>query len=133
MRDNDTLFLEKLYLKTIQENSKNLKMDWDTLKFNHSENNDHNRLDFFNKNGAVGYIEWSKDDGEIEKIFVGEPYRRKGVGTYIWEIAVDWAKENDQPEPEHSSRRSYDGEMFAQSIGGYIPNLTDDIDGWTSR
>lgn len=109
--------------------------DWDNLKYQYSspENYNLHRLDFFNKQGAVGYIEWDKDDGETEKIYVGEPYRRKGIASHIWEVATDWAKANKQLPPEHSSRRSKEGEAFAQSIGGYIPNLKDDIDGWSSK
>ena len=109
--------------------------DWDNLKYQYSspENYNLHRLDFFNKQGTVGYIEWDKDDGETEKIYVGEPYRRKGVASHIWEIATDWANDNKQLPPEHSSRRSKEGEAFAQSVGGYIPRLTDDIDGWSSR
>jgi GNAT superfamily N-acetyltransferase len=107
--------------------------DWDKLNYKHSEDESYNRLDFYNNHGAVGYIEWSKDDGKVDKIYVGEPYRRKGVATYIWETATEWAEKNNQLAPEHSSRRSYEGEQLAQRIGGYIPRLTDDIDGWSSR
>ena len=109
--------------------------DWDNLKYQYSspENYNLHRLDFFNKQGAVGYIEWDKDDGETEKIYVGEPYRRKGIASHIWEVATEWANDNKQLPPEHSSRRSESGEAFAQSVGGYIPNLKDDIDGWSSK
>ena len=109
--------------------------DWDNLKYQYSspENYNLHRLDFFNKQGAVGYIEWDKDDGETEKIYVGEPYRRKGIASHIWEVATEWANANKQLPPEHSSRRSESGEAFAQSVGGYIPRLNDDIDGWSSK
>lgn len=110
-----------------------IAFDWDSLNFKHSEDETHNRLDFYNKSGAVGFIEWSKDDGEVDKIHVGKPYRRKGIGTHIWETAVDWANENDQIEPQHSSRRSYEGEQFAKNIGGYLPKLKDDITGWSNE
>ena len=65
--------------------------DWDNLKYQYSspENYNLHRLDFFNKQGAVGYIEWDKDDGETEKIYVGEPYRRKGIASHIWEVATE--------------------------------------------
>jgi GNAT superfamily N-acetyltransferase len=126
MKNNDQKSLEKLY-------SENIQFDWDSLKFKHTEDEDSNRLDFYNNNGAVGYIEWSKSNGEVDKIYVGEPYRRKGVATYIWQTAEEWANQNGQPEPQHSSRRSKEGDEFARSIGGYIPRLTDDIDGWSSK
>ena len=107
--------------------------DWDSLQYKHSQDETDNRLDFYNKQGAVGFIVWNKDDGEVDKIYVGEPYRRKGLATHIWETATEWAEQNNQPAPEHSSRRSYEGEQFAQHIGGHIPRLRDDINGWSSR
>jgi len=116
--------------QTLTEN-----FNWDDLRHTYKLNIDDNthRIDIHNKSGAVGYIEWDIDSGEVDKIYVGKNLRRIGLGTYLWELATDWATENKQQPPEHSSRRSHDGEMFAQSIGGYIPSLTDDIDGWTTR
>lgn len=102
-------------------------------KYSFNENYNVHRIDVFNNSGAVGYIEWDIDSGEVEKIFVGTPYRRKGVGTTLWELATDWSERNGAEPPAHSSRRSADGEAFAQAIGGHIPDLTDDIDGWSRR
>jgi GNAT superfamily N-acetyltransferase len=126
---------ESLDEQLIWESYKSVNhFDWESLNYKHSETlYGDNRLDFFNKHGVVGFIEWDTDDGEVSKIYVGEPYRRKGIATYIWEAATEWAEQNNQPVPEHSSRRSYEGEQFARSIGGYVPRLTDDIDGWSSR
>lgn len=109
--------------------------DWDSLQYKYVKNEDTNehRLNFFNKAGAVGYIEWDMDDGEIGKIFVGTPYRRLGVATHMWETAQEWADEHNETPPEHSSRRTKEGDAWAQSVGGRVPDLTDDIDGWTSR
>lgn len=107
--------------------------NWDELKSKYSSTENLHRIDLMNKKGAVGYIEWDMDSGEVEKVYVGTPYRRLGVGTHLWELAVDWAKEHDQVEPEHSSRRTKEGDAFARSIGGHIPDLTDDIDGWSTR
>lgn len=118
------------YYSLLQEDNSEF---WDTLNYKYEDSDDDHKLIFFNKNGAVGYIEWSKDDGEVEKIYVGEPYRRMGVGTYIWETSTEWAEEHGLEPPAHSSKRSYEGDVFAKYIGGDIPELTDDIDGWTSR
>jgi GNAT superfamily N-acetyltransferase len=107
--------------------------DWDSLKDKYSETEDLHRIDLFNSAGAVGYIEWDKSTGEIEKVFVGKPYRRQGLGTHLWELAVERAEKHGAAHPEHSSRRSKEGDAFARSIGGYIPDLTDDIDGWSTR
>jgi GNAT superfamily N-acetyltransferase len=109
------------------------KIDFNDLKSKYTASDDTHRIDVFNSSGAVGYIEWGNEDGEIEKVFVGRPYRRQGVGTHLWDLAVEWAMKNNAVEPEHSSGRSKEGDAFARSIGGYIPDLTDDIDGWSRR
>lgn len=110
-----------------------IAFDWDSLKqkYTFSEDDNSHKISLSNKSGAVGYIEWDIDDGEVQKIYVGIPYRRLGVGTHLWELATDWANDNDAVAPEHSSKRSRDGDAFAQSIGGHIPDLTDDVDGWS--
>jgi GNAT superfamily N-acetyltransferase len=120
---------ETLY-QLVKEN-----FNWDDIKwkYRYDDNQYLHRIDIFNSNGAMGYIEWSEDDGEVEKIYVGDKLRRQGLGTYLWELATDYSEKNNLELPQHSSRRSYEGEQFAQSIGGYIPRLTDDIDGWLSR
>lgn len=105
--------------------------NWDDVREKYSSTDDLHRIDVINKSGAVGYIEWDKSNGEVEKIYVGRPYRRLGIATHLWELAVDWAKEHNELEPEHSSRRTKEGDAFARSIGGRIPHLTDDIDGWS--
>ena len=109
--------------------------DWDSLRASHSTNSDTgiHEIALANASGAVGYLRWDADDGEVTQLFVGEPYRRLGLATHMWELATDWARENGLAEPEHSSRRTEEGDRFASSIGGYIPRLTDDVDGWSSR
>lgn len=109
-------------------------LDWNSVRSKYTlENNNYARIDIFNNAGAVGYIEWDVDDGEIQKVFVGKPYRRQGVGTYLWELVEKWTSENNMTEPEHSSKRTFEGDAWAKSIGGHIPDITDDIDGWTTR
>jgi GNAT superfamily N-acetyltransferase len=110
-----------------------IAFNFNDLKEHYSSDKDYNKVLLTNKSGQVGYIEWDKHSGEVNKIYVGAPYRRMGVATHLWELAVQWAKDNDELEPEHSSRRTKDGDEFANAIGGHIPDLTDDIDGWTSR
>jgi hypothetical protein len=108
--------------------------DWHTL--NHKYTIDpygDNRMDFFDRKGAVGFITWSMDDGEVEKIHVGDKCRRKGLGRHIWDTSTKYSEDNRLPTPKHSPRRSYLGNEFAKGIGGHIPRLTDDIDGWSSQ
>ena len=108
-------------------------IDFDTLKSKYTKTDDSHRIDAFNESGAVGYIEWNDDDGEVDRVFVGRPYRRLGVGTRLWELATEWAEKHDAVPPEHSSTRSEEGDAWARSIGGHIPSLSDDVDGWSSR
>jgi hypothetical protein len=102
-------------------------------KYSFDEDDNLHRIDVFNSSGAVGFIEWDADSGEIEKVAVGTPNRRKGVATELWDLATAWAEENGAEPPSHSSRRSADGDAWARSIGGHVPDLTDDIDGWSTR
>lgn len=132
MRDSDTLILENIYSKILED------FDWDTfkweeLKHKYSETcNEERRLDFYNKSGAVGFIIWEIDGGEVSRIYVGDKLRRHGIGTYIWETATEMSEENGWDVPEHSSSRTEEGDAFARSIGGYIPRLVDDVYGWSS-
>lgn len=127
--------------------------DWDNLRikiddaYDYSKSEDENdgveytlRLTAINSKGQVGYIEWDREGGEIEKIYVGDGYRRQGVATHLWDEAHDYVKEIHAKypdavivEPEHSSRRSQAGDAWANSVGGHVPDLDDDIDGWSSR
>ena len=128
MKDKDTILLENAYNIIIRDS-----FDWDLLK--HKVSTDEygmHRIDLFNNFGAVGYLEW-EEDGEVNKIYIGDKLRRKGLGTYLWDLATELSEKEGWQPPEHSSRRTEAGDAFAQSIGGYIPRLTDDIDGWTSR
>jgi len=111
----------------------NEAFDWDDVKHRYTRDDAHNehRISLWNSSGTVGYIEWDIDDGEINKVYVGDSYRRLGIATKMWEMATEWAEENDEVVPEHSSSRTKAGDEWAKSIGGKIPDLTDDIDGWT--
>lgn len=127
MHNKDQIFLEKAYELIISEN-----FDWDSLKHKHSTDDyGMHRIDLFNNNGAVGYIEWD-EDGEVNTIHIGDKLRRMGLGTHLWELATQLSEKAGWEPPQHSSRRTEAGDAFAQSIGGYIPRLTDDIDGWTT-
>lgn len=59
--------------------------------------------------------------------------KKKGLGRHIWNTTTEYAEDNHLTPPKHSSRRSYLGDVFAKGIGGHIPNLTDDVDGWSNQ
>jgi len=128
MFNKDQILLENAYQLILNEN-----FDWDSLK--HKESTDESgrhRIDLFNSSGAVGFIEWD-EDGEVNTIHIGDKIRRIGLGTYLWDLANEISEKNKWNPPEHSSRRTEAGDLFARSMGGYIPQLKDDIDGWTNK
>lgn len=129
-------------LTTLFEN----EIDWDAIKvkidddYDYDEDEDYNlgadneiTITTIGPSGQYGYITWDRYDGEILRLFVGTPYRRMGMGTYLYELAQKYADEKGCAEPEHSSRRSEAGDAWANAVGGYVPDLTDDIDGWSQR
>lgn len=108
------------------------KIDWDRLIIRDPIDwGDNWKLVAGYKGGMdLGYIIWDKETGEVENIFVGKFVRRQGLGTYLWEQATEYSNKIGCAPPEHSPRRTRSGDLFAKSIGGRIPSLTDDIDGW---
>jgi hypothetical protein len=67
-----------------------------------------------------------KEKHRLRNIFVSEQQLISSGDQFKNVTALQVAKNK-----KLLSRRSYEGEQFAQSIGGYIPRLTDDIDGWS--
>ena len=68
------------------------------------------------EHGFLGAMELSKF-GEVKDIRVGEPFRRKGVATGMW----NYAKKQGL-NPEHSDSRTPEGDKFAESTGDYVPD-----------
>ena len=122
----------KEFFHTILQESKE-PFDWDSLNYRYSSTEDEHRIDLSNNSGAVGFIVWNIDGGEVERFHVGDKIRRLGIGTHLWELATEYSEEHGFDPPAHSDRRTQEGDAFAQSVGGHIPNLKDDVDGWSSR
>lgn len=83
--------------------------------------------------GQVGRMVWNSEDGEISHLHVGENVRRRGIATSMWETAHEEAEARGITPPEHSSTRTKLGDSWARSVGGHVPRLTDDVDGWSSE
>jgi GNAT superfamily N-acetyltransferase len=64
------------------------------------------RIDLSDASGALGFIEWDGDDGEVVRIYVGDKIRRCGVGAHLWQCAEEWAQENgaEAPQPQNQGR-----------------------------
>jgi hypothetical protein len=66
--------------------------------------------------GFLGSMRLSKYR-EVKDIRVGEPFRRKGVATGMWNYAKAQGFN-----PEHSDSRTKDGDAWAASTGDYVPD-----------
>lgn len=55
--------------------------------------------------------------GDVKDIRVGEPFRRKGVATGMW----NYAKQQGL-NPEHSDSRTPDGDAWAKTTGDHVPD-----------
>lgn len=68
------------------------------------------------EHGYLGSMRLSKF-GEVKDVRVGEPHRRKGVATGMW----NYAKQQGF-NPEHSDSRTPEGNKWAESTGDYLPS-----------
>ena len=118
---------------TVQKPAPDRRIDWDQVKHRYSHGNGLHRIDLSDPSGALGHMAWDDDDGVVSSLFVGEKVRRSGLATHLWELATDLSREKGFTPPEHSDARTEAGDAFAHSIGGYIPRLADDVDGWSGR
>jgi GNAT superfamily N-acetyltransferase len=83
--------------------------------------------------GQVGRLIWDAEDGEVSHLHVGEPVRRKGIATSMWQTAHEEAESRGITPPAHSSSRTRAGDSWARAVGGHVPDLIDDVDGWSSE
>jgi ribosomal protein S18 acetylase RimI-like enzyme len=82
--------------------------------------------------GQVGRLVWDANDGEISHLHVGEKMRRRGIATSMWDTAHEEAETRGIIPPKHSSSRTEAGDAWARAVGGHVPGLKDDVDGWSS-
>lgn len=101
------------------------------FKYIFNENHGEHEVMAYDDSGQVGRLLWDDSDGEISHLYVGENRRREGIATAMWDKAHEIAEEQGVVAPEHSSRRTKAGDEWAHSVGGHVPELTDDIDGWS--
>ena len=103
------------------------------FKYSYHEDINEHEIMAHDNSGQLGRLLWNADDGEISHVYVGDKLRRRGIATDMWNEAHSEALYRGIIDPEHSSRRSQEGDAWAKSIGGDIPELTDDVDGWTGQ
>jgi GNAT superfamily N-acetyltransferase len=65
---------------------------------------------------------WHKETGEIFGVQVDPHLQRQGVATAMWNRAHSMAAENPEiVPPRHSRIRSGQGDKWARSVGGELP------------
>lgn len=103
------------------------------FQYLYNDNTDSHEVEAFTDSGQVGRLVWDDDTGEIEHLHVGDKYRRKGVATALWETAHEESSDLGVTPPAHSSIRTKAGDSWARAVGGHVPRLTDDVDGWSNQ
>lgn len=103
------------------------------FKYIFNPQHDEHEVTAFDNSGQMGRLLWDDGSGEISHLHVGEPHRRQGVATALWETAHEEAESRGITPPEHSSSRTEEGDSWARSVGGYVPTLRDDVNGWSQR
>jgi hypothetical protein len=70
----------------------------------------------------VGAILWDRRSGEIESVGIEEEYRRQGLATELYHLAIAISSSPvSLPIPKHSVARSPEGHSWALAVGGEIP------------
>ena len=78
------------------------------------------------KDKDIGSLIWHAKSGEITHLHVDQPFRRRGVATGMWNAAHKEADERGITYPEHSRRRSTEGDRWARFVGGHLPPLDEE-------
>ena len=67
---------------------------------------------------VVGSMKWdSDDDGEVAMIQVHPGWRRRGVATALWRVAVEIVESQGWAAPQHSPQRTAEGDAWARTMG----------------
>lgn len=96
-----------------------------TLKFKPAPVDDdmaNHRIIAQHNNRRVGKMEWDIGTGDIQNVEVHPKHQRKGLATAMWHYAQDISGNN----VGHSPVRTDEGDAWAHSVGGDIPERSRD-------
>ena len=85
---------------------------------------EHEIAAFKGKQKVASFV-WDRDSGEILGVDVIESLRRKGIATAMWDRAHREAEKRELTYPEHSAKRTTEGDRWAKSVGGHLPPLVE--------
>ena len=76
---------------------------------------------------VIGKLDWNATkSGQIADVFVEKPFRRRGIATEMFKHAQHISSQfDDVPPPTHNDRRTDEGDAWARSVGGVIPQKTE--------
>jgi GNAT superfamily N-acetyltransferase len=69
----------------------------------------------------VGRISWHPRTGVVQWVQTEKEHRRKGVATALWKKANDLSEKTGIKAPQHSAHRWNEGDAWAKSVGGRLP------------
>ena len=71
-----------------------------------------------------GRIEWDSSTGKVLDVRVLKEHQRQGHATHLWAEAHRLSSELGITPPAHSPARTSEGDAWAQSVGGNLPELS---------
>ena len=75
----------------------------------------------------IGRLRWWTVGGAVSDVAVSPNFRRRGVATGMWNEAYRLnAQDPDIVSPSHSSSRTDEGDAWARSVGGELPERDED-------
>jgi GNAT superfamily N-acetyltransferase len=78
----------------------------------------HHYMEAYLDGSPVAGITWKKSNGAIDQITTKEEHRRKGIGTSLYNAAVEYSATNNLPTPTRKKSRfiTPDGDKFFRSL-----------------
>jgi 2'-5' RNA ligase/GNAT superfamily N-acetyltransferase len=68
----------------------------------------------------AGEMSWYPKTGEVALVRVQKPFRRRGIGTAMWNHGTQMAKEQGLTPPRHSEAQTDAGEAWARTTAAYV-------------
>jgi GNAT superfamily N-acetyltransferase len=69
----------------------------------------------------VGTLQWNKQSKRVHWVGVDKEHRRQGIASHMWDYAHQVSEEIGKPGPKHSNVRWNEGDAWAHSVGGNLP------------
>ena len=81
----------------------------------------HNVVAYNEEGKQIGNLQWNRRSKRIHWVGVDQNYRRQGIASHMWDLAHQVSAELGKPGPKHSTVRWNEGDAWAKSVGGDLP------------